>query len=106
MCAGPNNADRPAYIDEDKKLITSDGRPLGLYDLKADAEEKKDLLDDAELKEKVMGRYKAFVKELKHVKVQGEPKSSARRSALRWHWSRSHLSLLRSRDPRSTTSTI
>lgn len=74
MCAGPNNADRQAYIDDDKKLITSDGRPLGLYDLKTDAEEKKDLLDDAELKEKVIGRYKAFVKQLKEVKVRAEPK--------------------------------
>jgi choline-sulfatase len=74
MCAGPNNADRQAYIDGDKKLITSDGRPLGLYDLVTDAEEKKDLLDDAELKEKVMGRYKAFMKGLKEVKVRAEPK--------------------------------
>jgi arylsulfatase A-like enzyme len=74
MCAGPNNADRQAYIDNDKKLITSDGRPLGLYDLKKDPGEKEDLLDDAELKENVVGRYRAFVKELKEVKVRAEPK--------------------------------
>ncbi len=74
MCAGPNNADRQAFIDGSMKLITSDGRPLGLYDLESDPDEKKDLLDDAELKEKVTGRYKAFVKELREVKVRPEPK--------------------------------
>lgn len=70
MTAGPNNADRQAFIDGGLKLITSDGRPLGLYDLEADAAEKKDLLDDAEKKEKIMGRYRAFLKELREVKVK------------------------------------
>ncbi|MCK6533305.1 MAG: sulfatase-like hydrolase/transferase [Polyangiaceae bacterium] len=70
MTAGPNNADRQAFIDGPHKLITSDGRPLGLYDLEQDPAEKKDLLDDAALKEKVMGRYRAFVKGLREVKVK------------------------------------
>jgi arylsulfatase A-like enzyme len=70
MTAGPNNADRQAFIDGGLKLITSDGRPLGLYNLDEDPGEKKDLLDDAALKEKVMGRYRAFVKELREVKVK------------------------------------
>ncbi|MBK7585834.1 MAG: hypothetical protein IPI67_37325 [Myxococcales bacterium] len=70
MTAGPNNADRQAFIDGPHKLITSDGRPLGLCDLEQDPAEKKDLLDDAALKEKVMGRYRAFVKGLREVKVK------------------------------------
>ncbi|GMV12197.1 MAG: sulfatase [Myxococcales bacterium] len=70
MTAGPNNADRQAFIDGGLKLITSDGRPIGLYDLEKDPAEKKDLLDDAALKEKVMGRYRAFLKELREVKVR------------------------------------
>ncbi len=70
MTAGPNNADRQAFIDGPNKLIVSDGRPLGLYDLEQDPAEKKDLLDDAALKEKVMGRYRAFFKALREVKVK------------------------------------
>ena len=70
MTAGPNNADRQAFIDGNLKLITSDGRPMGLFDLEQDPAEKKDLLDDAALKEKVMGRYRAFFKELREVKVK------------------------------------
>ncbi|MFO0569963.1 MAG: sulfatase [Polyangiaceae bacterium] len=72
MTAGPNNADRQAFIDGGKKLVLSEGRALGLYDLEADPGEKKDLLDDAELKEKVTGRYRAFFKELREVKVKKE----------------------------------
>ncbi len=33
MTAGPNNADRVAFIDGNLKLIASDMRPIGLYDL-------------------------------------------------------------------------
>ncbi len=36
MAAGPNNADRQALIEDDKKLVASGGRPLSLYDLAAD----------------------------------------------------------------------
>jgi choline-sulfatase len=64
MAAGPNNADRQAFIDGSMKLITSDGRPMGLYDLASDPGEKHDLLDDAAKKESIMGRYRAFLKQL------------------------------------------
>ncbi|MCA9626573.1 MAG: sulfatase-like hydrolase/transferase [Myxococcales bacterium] len=70
MPAGPNNAERQALIEGDLKLIVSGGRPLGLYDLKDDPAEKKDLLDDAELKEKELGRFKAFRKKLREVRVR------------------------------------
>lgn len=70
MPAGPNNAERQGFIENDLKLITSGGRALGLYDLSKDPEEKKDLLDDAELKEKVNGRFKAFRRKLKTVTVR------------------------------------
>jgi choline-sulfatase len=72
MAAGPNNADRQAFIDGSLKLIASDGRPMGIYDLDQDPGEKHDLDDDAALKEKLVGRYKAFVKELREVKLRRE----------------------------------
>ncbi|MBX3182020.1 MAG: sulfatase-like hydrolase/transferase [Polyangiaceae bacterium] len=70
MAAGPNNAERQGFIEGDLKLIVSGGRPLGLYDLAKDPGEKKDLLDDAELKERVLDRYKAFRRQLKVVNVR------------------------------------
>ncbi|MEZ4375005.1 MAG: sulfatase-like hydrolase/transferase [Polyangiaceae bacterium] len=70
MPAGPNNAERQALIEGDLKLIVSGGRPLGLYNLREDPAEKKDLLDDAELKEKELGRFKAFRKKLRVVPVR------------------------------------
>lgn len=72
MPAGPNNAERQALIEDDLKLIVSGGRPLGLYNLKEDPGEKKDLLDDAELKEQQLGRYKAFRKKLREVRVRAQ----------------------------------
>jgi arylsulfatase A-like enzyme len=74
MPAGPNNADRQAFIENDMKLITSDTRPLGLYDLRKDPGEKHDLLDDPELKEKVVSRFKAFRRDLRVVRVKPVPK--------------------------------
>lgn len=70
MSAGPHNAERQAFIENDMKLIASEGRPLGLYDLKSDPEEKKDLLDDPEQKQKVLPRFKAFRRKLRTVKVK------------------------------------
>jgi len=72
MAAGPNNADRQALIDEDKKLVASGGRPLSLYDLEADAGETKDLLDDAAVAEPMVARYKAFRRALREVYVRPE----------------------------------
>jgi arylsulfatase A-like enzyme len=74
MTAGPNNAERQAFIEDGKKLVVSSGRPLGLYDLEADPGEKKSLLDDAELKERLLSRYKAFRRELREVVVKPIPK--------------------------------
>jgi len=74
MPAGPNNADRQAFIENDKKLIASDARPLGLYDLGKDAAEKHDLLDDPQLKDQVVSRFKAFRRELRVVPVKPVPK--------------------------------
>ncbi len=70
MSAGPNNQERQAFIENDHKLIATGGRALGLYDLSRDPGEKNDLLDDAALKEKYLGRYKAFRKKLRAVKVR------------------------------------
>ncbi|MEB2324251.1 MAG: sulfatase-like hydrolase/transferase, partial [Sorangiineae bacterium] len=74
MSAGPNNADRQAFIENDLKLIASSGRPLGLYDLASDPAEKKDLLDDEAMKAKVMDRFKAFRRQLREVVVRPVPK--------------------------------
>jgi arylsulfatase A-like enzyme len=43
MEAGPYNAERLAYINDDLKLITSNMKPIGLYDLKADPGERVNL---------------------------------------------------------------
>ena len=72
MAAGPHNAERQAFIEGDLKLVASGGRPLGLYDLAKDPAEKQDLLDDAALKADVLGRFKAFRRELREVVVRPE----------------------------------
>jgi choline-sulfatase len=74
MTAGPNNAERQAFIEDGKKLITSGGRPLGLYDLDQDPDEKHNLLGDSELKERMLSRHKAFRRELREVVVRPIPK--------------------------------
>ena len=70
MSAGPNNAERQAFIEGHYKLTASGGRPLGLYDLSKDPEEKEDLLDDAELKARLVPRYKEFRRRLRWVHVK------------------------------------
>jgi choline-sulfatase len=70
MAAGPNNADRQALIDGDKKLVASGGRPLSLYDLAADPGEKRDLLDDAALAAPMIAKFKAFRRSLREVYVK------------------------------------
>jgi choline-sulfatase len=69
MSAGPNNAERQAFITDDMKLITSNGRPLGLYNLAADPDERHDLLDDSELRNKILAQYKAYRRQLRTVRV-------------------------------------
>jgi arylsulfatase A-like enzyme len=72
MAAGPNNADRQAFIDGDKKLVASGGRPLSLYDLDADPGETKDLLDDAAQAGPMIAKFKAFRRTLREVYVKPE----------------------------------
>ncbi|MCC6213539.1 MAG: sulfatase-like hydrolase/transferase [Polyangiaceae bacterium] len=74
MAAGPNNADRQAFVDGDLKLIASGGRPIGLYDLSADPEEKKNLLRDAAVAEPAVERYRAFRRRLREVVVKPVPR--------------------------------
>ncbi len=69
MSAGPNNAERQAFIADDMKLITSNGRPLGLYNLAVDPDERHDLLDDSELRNKILAQYKAYHRQLRTVRV-------------------------------------
>ena len=72
MCAGPHNAERQAFIEDDMKLIASSGRPMGLYDLEKDAAEEKNLLKDKVLADRMIDRFKAFRRrlDLVHVPVQ------------------------------------
>jgi choline-sulfatase len=69
MSAGPNNAERQAYIENDLKLILSNGRPLGLYDLSADPNEKRDILDQLDKRTQIVESYKAFRRTLRPVRV-------------------------------------
>src|SRR4029450_12107691 len=55
-------------------------RPLGLYDLASDPQEKKDLLDDKPRAEPVIARYKAFRRSLKEVVVRPTPCQRAYRA--------------------------
>ncbi len=72
MAAGPNNADRQALIDDEKKLVASGGRPLSLYDLQTDPGETKDLLDDPAQAEPMIAKFKAFRRTLREVYVKPE----------------------------------
>ena len=74
MSAGPHNAERHAFYEGNLKLIASGGRPLGLYDLQADPDEKQDLLDDTALRAKVLPRYKEFRRQMRVVRVKPTPK--------------------------------
>jgi choline-sulfatase len=74
MAAGPNNAERQAFIEGPLKLIATGGTPLGLYDLVRDPDEKNDLLDDKALSERIVARYKEFRRRLRTVKVTPVPK--------------------------------
>lgn len=67
MPGGPYNDERQAYIEGDMKLITSMGRPLGLYDLAKDSGEKRDLTDDASLVKPLLEKTKAFRRSLDEI---------------------------------------
>jgi choline-sulfatase len=70
MPEGPHNAERSAFIDADVKLITSGGRPLGLYDLAADPAEKKNLMSDKERTKAALESFKEFRRGLREVRVR------------------------------------
>ena len=72
MAAGPNNADRQALIEDDKKLVASGGRALSLYDLSADPGESHDLLDDPSQAEAMIAKFRAFRRGLREVYVKPE----------------------------------
>ena len=73
MPQGPHNAERSAYIDGDLKLITSGGRPLGLYDLARDPVEKQNLLDERDRVRAALDAFKAFRRTLQEVYVRPAP---------------------------------
>lgn len=70
MPAGPYNGDRQAFIADDLKLVTSNGRPMGLFNLASDPGETKNLTKDAALIEPALERMKAFRDRLRVVKVK------------------------------------
>jgi arylsulfatase A-like enzyme len=67
MPGGPYNDERQALIDGDLKIVTTGGRPLGLFDLKKDPGEKRDLLDDKALARPMLDKTKAFRRSLDEV---------------------------------------
>jgi arylsulfatase A-like enzyme len=70
MAEGPHNAERRAFIDEEKKLVLSGGRVLGLYDLARDPAEKQDLSTDKLARESALSRFRAFRQTLHEVVVR------------------------------------
>jgi len=71
MSAGPYNTERRAFIVDDKKWITSAGKTLGLYDLKEDPEESKDLSGShPELLADMQKQWEEFQAELRPVTVK------------------------------------
>ncbi len=67
MPGGPYNDERQALIDGDLKIVTTGGRPLGLFNLAKDPGEKTDLLDDKALARPMLDKTKAFRRSLDEV---------------------------------------
>lgn len=70
MVQGPHNQERRAFYSGDHKLITSLGRPLGLYNLAEDPAEKTDLSGNEELTARILKEMNDFVDDLKPVAAQ------------------------------------
>lgn len=70
MSEGPNNAERQALIENDLKVVASNGRPLNLFDLSKDPGEKRDLLGQADFSDAEVARYKEFRRGLRRVYVK------------------------------------
>jgi arylsulfatase A-like enzyme len=71
MATGPFNSERQAYISRDLKLVVSQDRPLGLFDLSIDPEERRNLRDNRSRKDPIVAQYRAFKKTLRVVEVKG-----------------------------------
>jgi arylsulfatase A-like enzyme len=69
MCEGPHNGERQALVDGRYKLIATNGRPLGLYDLSVDPGEKNDLLVDRP-NDPMVARFKALRRTIRSVPAQ------------------------------------
>jgi len=67
MPAGPYNDERQGYIEGDLKLVTSGGRPLGLYDLASDPGERRDLSGERARLQPMLEKTKAFRRALDEV---------------------------------------
>jgi len=67
MPEGPYNDERQAFFDGQYKLIATNGRPLGLYDLSADPGEAHDLLGRADGGERMLERFKAYRRSLRRM---------------------------------------
>jgi arylsulfatase A-like enzyme len=67
MSAGPYNEERQAFIEGSLKLIATNGRPLGLFDLAEDPAEKHDLLGDDAVASPLLAHFKAFRRTLRTV---------------------------------------
>jgi arylsulfatase A-like enzyme len=67
MPGGPYNDERQALIEGDLKIVTTGGRPLGLFDLAKDPGEKRDLLDDKSIARPMLEKTKAFRRALDEV---------------------------------------
>lgn len=67
LCAGPFNDERQALIEDDTKIITAMGRPVGVYDLAKDPGEKVNLLEDAQVTATMKAKLASFRSRLKLV---------------------------------------
>lgn len=65
MPEAPNNRERLAFYDGPYKLIVSQGRVLGVYDLDEDPGERKNLKDDKELTERLLEKHNALQRTLR-----------------------------------------
>jgi arylsulfatase A-like enzyme len=68
LCAGPFNDERQALIEDDIKIITAMGRPVGIYDLAVDPGEKENLIKDAARLAEMKAKLAAFRSRLRGVK--------------------------------------
>lgn len=70
MPPGPYNGERQAFIDGGIKIITSNTRTMGVYDLEKDPGEQNNLMKDAALAKDIHARYLEFRRGLEPVVVK------------------------------------